>query len=311
MSEMATSQTAVSLAAVEAYLDALYAAAPDGSLVEVRYRTRSAMGRTFHRAADRGAIAAEVARRSPATDVYLGVIPRRRRGGGRDDLVPQARVLWVDCDTPEAAAALATASPRPSIVVASGTATNRHGYWLLSEPASLDAVEEGNRRLAIRLGGDLACADAARILRPPSLNHKHQPPSAVRLELCSPGPRHRIAAVVGEAAVDRLSRPGRGPVLALDDPLRRVSPAVYVERLAGVAVPRHRKIRCPFHDDRTPSLHVYEDGDRGWYCYGCARGGSIYDFAAHMWGVETRGETFNGLHDALCAVFGPEDLRQA
>ena len=37
------------------------------------------------------------------------------------------------------------------------------------------------------------------------------------------------------------------------------------------------------HDDRTPSLHVYEDAARGWYCFGCGRGGSIYDLAALLW----------------------------
>jgi hypothetical protein len=311
MSEPAAARPSVSRGDVAAYLAALYADAPRGSFVELRYRTRSGMGRSFHPAADRDAIAAEIVARAPTGDVYVGVIPRRRRGGGRDDLVPEARVLWVDCDTPEAVAALRASSPPPSMAVASGTGENTHAYWRLSEPETLSTIEEGNRHLAALLGADPVCADAARILRPPSLNHKHQPPSAVRLELCSPEPRHRIAAVVGEPAVDRVARPDRGPVLALDDPLRRVSPAAYVERLAGVAVPRHRKIRCPFHDDRTPSLHVYEDADRGWYCFGCARGGSIYDFAAHVWGVETRGQAFNGLHDALCAVFGPEDLRLA
>ncbi len=30
--------------------------------------------------------------------------------------------------------------------------------------------------------------------------------------------------------------------------------------------------RCPFHDERTASLCLYE-GDRGFYCYGCHEGG--------------------------------------
>jgi hypothetical protein len=37
-----------------------------------------------------------------------------------------------------------------------------------------------------------------------------------------------------------------------------------------------------FHEDRTPSLQLYNDGS--WYCYGaCRTGGSIYDFAARLW----------------------------
>ena len=31
--------------------------------------------------------------------------------------------------------------------------------------------------------------------------------------------------------------------------------------------------RCPFHDDRTPSLAIYPPG-RGWFCFGCGAGGS-------------------------------------
>jgi hypothetical protein len=308
MSEAATSQPEVSRAIVEAYLDALYGDAPAGSLVELRYRTRSAMGRTFHPAAERGAIAAEVARRAPATDVYLGVVPRRRRGGGRDDLVPRARVLWVDCDTEQAAAALVAAVPPPSIVVASGTSTNAHGYWLLSHRASLDAVEQANRRLAARLGADPSCADAARILRPPSLNHKHRPPAAVTLEVCVPQRRYSIEQVAGAATAIASPRrpPRREP--AGDDPLLVIPPAIYVERLTGQSVPRYRKIRCPFHGDGAPSLHVYRSAERGWYCYGCRVGGSIYDLAAHLWGLEPRGPAFNEIHDALCGAFGPEDL---
>ena len=44
------------------------------------------------------------------------------------------------------------------------------------------------------------------------------------------------------------------------DPLLAIAPDVYVPRLLGVEVPRHRKVRCPFHADRHASLHVYETG---------------------------------------------------
>jgi hypothetical protein len=305
MSEPATSAPpALSRDAVAAYLAALYGGAPRGSLVELRYRTAGGMGRSFHPAGDREVIAAEILARAPATDVYLGVLPRRRRGRG--DLVPEAAVLWADCDTPEALAALSGHWPGPSIVVASGSADNAHAYWLLSRPEPLAAIEEGNRRLADRLGADPACADAARILRPPSLNHKHRPPAPVRLVRCAPGFRHLITDVVGELSGDRAPRSaGSTHALADDDPLRRIAPVVYVERLTGAAVPRDRKIRCPFHADRTPSLHVYRDPARGWYCFGCRRGGSIYDFAAYLCGRETRGVSFAELHDELCVTFGP------
>ncbi len=51
--------------------------------------------------------------------------------------------------------------------------------------------------------------------------------------------------------------------------------------------------------------------ERGWFCFGCRRGGSIYDFAALLWGAEPRGPDFVGLRDRLsdtmtrAAVTGP------
>lgn len=38
-----------------------------------------------------------------------------------------------------------------------------------------------------------------------------------------------------------------------------------------------QNIRCPFHNERSPSLHVYERTN-SYYCFGCCRGGSPLDF---------------------------------
>lgn len=43
--------------------------------------------------------------------------------------------------------------------------------------------------------------------------------------------------------------------------------------LRGSRVPMECK--CPFHEDRSPSLKVWADH---WYCFGCQRGGSVIDF---------------------------------
>ena len=44
---------------------------------------------------------------------------------------------------------------------------------------------------------------------------------------------------------------------------------------AGVIIrPGDHGHRCPFHDDRHPSLHVDADGCR-WHCFGCGLGGGI------------------------------------
>jgi len=64
-------------------------------------------------------------------------------------------------------------------------------------------------------------------------------------------------------------------------------------------------VSCPFHgEDRTPSLHVYEHPAAGWYCYGCGRGGSIFDLAAAVFGLSTRGREFVELRARLQAALG-------
>jgi hypothetical protein len=45
--------------------------------------------------------------------------------------------------------------------------------------------------------------------------------------------------------------------------------------------------RCPLpdHDEKTPSFTVYP-GERGWWCYGCQRGGDVVDLAQAAWGID-------------------------
>jgi hypothetical protein len=105
--------------------------------------------------------------------------------------------------------------------------------------------------------------------------------------------------------------PRRDPIVPIEqrvgDPLLGIAPDVYVRRLLGVDIPRHRKVPCPFHDDRQASLHVYETAERGWYCYGrCRRGGTIYDLAAPLYGYQARGDDFLRLRAELRRLFGLE-----
>jgi CHC2-type zinc finger protein len=284
------------------YLAALYAHAPAGSYVEVRCRTALGMEQMFHDAHQLDGIADSIRRNTPHTDVYVGVLPRHRCGGRRDDVVRAGGVLWADCDTPDAVAALAAFEPQPAMTVASSV-DNRHAYWLLDDPVPLDVIEASNRRLATWLAADEACADAARILRPPSLNHKHNPPQPVRLLTSDASRRHRLVDVVPawEVAVSDRSR---SRTRVHDDELLLLDPAEYVEALTGVSVPRQRKVRCPFHDDHRPSLHVYADPAQGWFCFGCRQGGSIYEFAALLSGRTTRGSDFVELRRELRIALG-------
>ncbi len=45
-------------------------------------------------------------------------------------------------------------------------------------------------------------------------------------------------------------------------------------------------ISCPFHQDRTPSLKLYQ-GAGGFYCFGCGAHGSVIDFVGRLFDVDT------------------------
>jgi hypothetical protein len=295
------------------FLAALAGSAGRGELLELRYRLEDGqrMGQVFDRPDRLRGLATRAIALGRRTDVYVGCAPRTRRHGGRD-AVERAFVLWADCDGEAAVAALAQFDPAPTIVIGSGSDTNCHAYWPLTEPLTRDEVERANRRLAHALGADPASADVARILRVPgTLSHKHDPPTRVDALRLEPGVRVNVADVVGglpdPPAPARAAFTPAAAAVRGDDPLLAIAPDVYVRRLLGVDVPRHRKVPCPFHEDRHASLHVYATPERGWYCFGaCRRGGTIYDLAAPLYGYGARGDDFLRLRAELRRLFGLE-----
>lgn len=284
------------------YLDLLFGAEPDGNFAEVRFKLRSGgMGQDFAPVRDRERLVALLEARGRTTDVYMGVAPRVRQEGGRD-AVERVHCLWVDCDDETAVAALEGFEPAPSMVIHSGS--GRHAYWSLWPPMSPDEAEGANRRLAHALGADMRATDAARILRPPgTLNFKTDPPGSVEVE------RTKIEVYALEQVVGKLPDPlpehvPRPPVrlpTATDDPLLTIPPPVYVEALTALEIGRDGKVCCPFHDDSTPSLHVYDEAEHGWHCFGCGRGGTIIDFGAALYGLEPRGQGFHEIRRRLDA----------
>lgn len=232
------------------FVGALYRSAPSDSLVEVRFRVGSGMDRRFFDVAGRDGVVEEVVSLADRTDVFVGVVPRRRRGGGRADLVQVAGVAWVDCDSDESVAAVAAFRPRPTMQVASGSARHRHAYWALRDAVVLHVVEDLNRPLASELGADARCSDAPRILRPAgSANWKSGRPTAVRLIALEEQRSVDVAELAGRLPAlptepvvprQRSVRPAAG-----EDRLLALPPRVYVERLLGSPVGRDGKVRCP------------------------------------------------------------------
>lgn len=66
----------------------------------------------------------------------------------------------------------------------------------------------------------------------------------------------------------------------------------YVRAKYGLECNSSGKILCPFHDEKTPSLHFYQTkgGSWGFKCHGasCGKGGSIVDFVMAMEGIEKK-----------------------
>jgi hypothetical protein len=273
--------------------------------IEMRYRHARGMRCRFYPA--RGghrALAQRVALLGATRDVYLGCALRVAQYGDRDH-VAEVWTLWAECDGPDARSALDAFELPPTLLVASGTPGHVHAYWALTEPLDRIPVEEANRRLAEAVEGDPVCYDAARILRPPgTLNHKHAPPLPVR-QIGPLGPSYAACEVLARLpAVPASPVPPVEPRAEVSaDALLTIRPEEYVPALTGQPLGRNRKVSCPFHQDRTPSLHAYSTAERGWYCFGCGRGGSIYDLAAELCGLGTRGSDFLELKQRLTDQF--------
>ncbi len=60
-----------------------------------------------------------------------------------------------------------------------------------------------------------------------------------------------------------------------------VTPRMAAERY-GLHVSRSGMVRCPFHDDATPSMKLYDDH---YHCFGCQATGDVIHLTAKLFGV--------------------------
>jgi CHC2 zinc finger/RepB DNA-primase from phage plasmid len=306
--------------AVESYLRILLGPwAPHGWL-ELRVRHgASGMRQRFYQAEDVELAARAILTLGQRSDVYVGVAPRAERAGGKS-AIKGAWVLWADCDDPMAATALEHFDSPPTLIVASGSPSHLHLYWALRELASPAVIEHANRRLAYALGADRTSVDIGRVLRPPeTMSFKSRPPRRVELLEIHETRRYAPGEVAGLLA-DPPLRPTRllaSPASADPDRdglppflphwLRSIPPVLFVHELTGLQPNSEGKVRCPFHDDVHPSMHLYESD---WYCFGCRRGGSIVDFVSALWGLHSRGQQALEIRERLIARFSePQDHR--
>ncbi len=302
---------------LERFLTVLAGERPDGRFLDVRWRRPgSRMRRRFLPAGESTRARVLIAPLAARCDIYVGVALRDgERHGGRS-AIGSSHMVWLESDHALTAERLRSFALQPSILIASGTPGHVQAYWRLERPQPPAAVEAINRRLAYALAGDSGCADIARILRPPgTLNHKHSPPRPVTLlalraehtvsleQLASLLPRDPDPPSF--RATSRARR--RAGRTGLDRRLLAIPASEYVRALAELLPNREGKVSCPFHEDSRPSLQLYPDG--GFYCFGsgCRRGGTIYDFAGHLWGIDPRGEGFLEIRERLTSLFPGED----
>jgi hypothetical protein len=241
----------------------------------------------------------------PRDEVFATPLTREQPSAGHAGVILPGSVAWVDLDDRGALARLRAFLQRPTLVVASGSG-GAHAYWRLAHEHSADDIEAANRKLCAALEGDAACTDRARIMRVPgTVNHKAG--RACRLlyvDLARPG--IELASLVAGLTDPAPPPPPptaadlrRRRALRSDDPARDVPPATYFRLLAGVQVPDHGgHIPCPLpdHVEEIQSCRVYATAEEGWRCYGCRRGGTIYDLASLLdhgpWGRGLRREAF-------------------
>lgn len=78
--------------------------------------------------------------------------------------------------------------------------------------------------------------------------------------------------------------------------------AYIVSQTLGIDADYQKMISCPFHEDKTPSMKLYEDGH--FHCFSCNRHGDVYDFV----GMQKYGDGWNS-HDTGQFLNVLDDLR--
>ena len=276
--------------------------APDDWFIEIRHTYDGpGMRQKFFPVRDYRAAARYAIAQAAGGNVYVSATPRIRPAGKETD-VRTGWLLWTDIDQDDGYDRVMRFPAAPSFIIKTGTPGRVLAAWQLSEGVPAAQVERDNRRLTLALEGDMAHTSANEIIRVPgTLNHKHDPPRPVVCVAIDPytyAAQELAGHLTDPLAAKPESRPRARTEAPVDhdDPLHQIPSAEYIPALTGREPGRDGKIQCPFHDDNTPSLHVYDDG---WYCFGCERGGTIIDFGAELYGIEPRGASFHELRRRL------------
>jgi len=69
------------------------------------------------------------------------------------------------------------------------------------------------------------------------------------------------------------------------DTIKRTLSMYDVAVMYGFTPNRSGNIKCPFHAEKTPSLKIYKEPGRGFYCYGCGAGSTVIDFVMKLFNI--------------------------
>lgn len=72
--------------------------------------------------------------------------------------------------------------------------------------------------------------------------------------------------------------------MTVADQIKQSVPMTRAAPFYGLHVRHDGFCCCPFHGEKTPSMKVY-DGDKGFCCFGCHKGGSVIDFVMGLYGL--------------------------
>ena len=123
-----------------------------------------------------------------AANVYYGVVPRVRKGGGAADC-SSAVAVWADLDY-----GLPPSFPLPPSVLVDSSPRKHQALWLLDPlRADLERIEYLNRAIATATNADRHACDRSRVLRLPGFsNLKYPDRPRARLRSCDPGMRYSV-----------------------------------------------------------------------------------------------------------------------